>query len=105
MHEDIFAGLRGDEAVALVGVEPFHGSNRHVLIPPSTVLEVSTHAGSMLAPAAGDKLDPGLRGRPRTSTGRTIAAAATACHNRASGHAEQQDDSWACQLLVRKPLR
>src|SRR5215211_6750961 len=34
MHEDVLAGLRGDEAVALLGVEPFHGSNRHVLVPP-----------------------------------------------------------------------
>src|SRR5215216_3153975 len=44
MHEHVFAGLRGDEAVALVGVEPFHGSNRHVLVPPSIVSEVSTNA-------------------------------------------------------------
>jgi hypothetical protein len=57
MHEDVFAGLGGDEAVALVGVEPFHGSNRHVLVPPSTVLEVSTNADPTLAPAARDKLD------------------------------------------------
>src|SRR5215218_2422853 len=57
MHEDVLAGLRGDEAVALVGVEPFHGSNRHVLVPPSTVLEVSTDAGPTLTPTARDKLD------------------------------------------------
>src|SRR6266540_2375940 len=38
MHEDVLAGLLRDEAVALVGVEPLHGSNRHVLVPPSTVL-------------------------------------------------------------------
>src|SRR5829696_2145503 len=44
MHEHVFAGLRGDEAKALLGVEPFYGSNRHVLVPPSIVSEVSTHA-------------------------------------------------------------
>src|SRR5215218_1787050 len=44
MHEHVVAGLGGDEAEALVGVEPFHGSNRHVLVPPSIVSEVSTHA-------------------------------------------------------------
>src|SRR5512132_1997283 len=57
MHEDVFAGLRGDEAVALVGVEPFHGSNSHLLVPPSTVLEVSTNADPTLVPTARDKLD------------------------------------------------
>src|SRR5918993_1266334 len=41
MHEHVFAGLGGDEAVALLGVEPFHGSNRHVLVPPSAISEVS----------------------------------------------------------------
>jgi hypothetical protein len=41
MHEDVFAGLRGDEAVALVGVEPFHGSNRHVLCPSSVTSEMA----------------------------------------------------------------
>src|SRR6266511_232690 len=40
MHEDVLAGLGGDEAVALLGVEPLHGSNRHELVPPSTVSEV-----------------------------------------------------------------
>src|SRR6266545_7497088 len=45
VHEDVLAGLLRDEAVALLGVEPLHGSNRHVLVPPSTVLEVSTNAG------------------------------------------------------------
>ena len=30
---------------------------------------------------------------------------ATACHNRASGHAERQDDGCACQLLEWEPLR
>src|SRR5215213_8243804 len=57
MHEEVFAGLGGDEAVALVGVEPFHGSNSHVLVPPSIVLEVSTNADATLAPTARDKLD------------------------------------------------
>src|SRR5829696_8058168 len=45
MHEDVFAGLGGDEAEALVGVEPLHGSNSHVLVPPSIVLEVSITPG------------------------------------------------------------
>src|SRR4029453_9849794 len=37
MHEDVLAGLRGDEAKALLGVEPLHGSNRHILVlPPSS---------------------------------------------------------------------
>src|SRR5918994_1103117 len=57
MHEDVFAGLRGDEAKALLGVEPLHGSNSHVLVPPSIVLEVSTNADATLAPTARDKLD------------------------------------------------
>jgi hypothetical protein len=57
VHEDVFAGLGGDEAVALVGVEPFHGSNSHGLVPPSIVLEVSTNAGPTLVPTARDKLD------------------------------------------------
>src|SRR5215208_2414460 len=58
MHEDVLAGLRGDEAVALLGVEPFHGSNRHVVVPPSTVLEVSTDACPTLAPAARGQARP-----------------------------------------------
>jgi hypothetical protein len=57
MHEDVFAGLRGDEAKALLGVEPLHGSNSHLLVPPSGILEVSTNAGPALAPTARDKLD------------------------------------------------
>jgi anti-sigma regulatory factor (Ser/Thr protein kinase) len=38
VHEDVLAGLRLDEAVALVGVEPLHGSNSHgcLSLPPST---------------------------------------------------------------------
>src|SRR5215207_2373007 len=57
MHEDVFAGLRGDESKALLGVEPLHGSNSHVLVPPSIVSEVSTNADATLAPTARDKLD------------------------------------------------
>src|SRR6266511_84567 len=34
MHEDVRAGLGRNEAIALVGVEPLHGSNRHELVPP-----------------------------------------------------------------------
>src|SRR4029453_12145968 len=60
MHEDIFAGLRGDEAIALLGVEPLHGSNRHVPVPPSTVLEVSTNAGPTLAPVARGQARPAV---------------------------------------------
>src|SRR4029453_18361286 len=44
MHEDVLAGLRGDKAKALLGVEPLHGSNRHVLVPPSVISEVSINA-------------------------------------------------------------
>src|SRR5215203_4904450 len=44
MHEDVLARLRGDKAKALLGVEPFHGSNRHVLVPPSVISEVSINA-------------------------------------------------------------
>jgi hypothetical protein len=44
MHEDVFAGLWRDEAKALLSVEPLHGSNRHVLVPPSIIPEVSTNA-------------------------------------------------------------
>jgi len=32
------AGLGGDKAVPLVGVEPLHGSNGHVLVLPSIML-------------------------------------------------------------------
>src|SRR5918994_6496820 len=44
MHEHVLAGLWRDEAKALVGVEPLHGSNRHVLVPPSVISEVSINA-------------------------------------------------------------
>src|SRR5215204_5858134 len=44
MHEDVLARLRRDKAKALLGVEPLHGSNRHVLVPPSLISEVSTNA-------------------------------------------------------------
>jgi hypothetical protein len=44
MHEDVFARLRRDKAKALLGVEPLHGSNRHVLVPPSVISEVSINA-------------------------------------------------------------
>src|SRR4029453_15541805 len=90
MDEDIVAGLRGDEAVALVGVEPFHGSNRHVLIPPSTVLEVSTHAGPTLAPPAGDKLDPRGAGQTLNTCRAHNRGTANGWHNRGAGHAEQK---------------
>src|SRR5215217_5447753 len=56
MHEEVFAGLGGDEAKALVGVEPFHGSNRHVLVPRHR-LGGSTHVDATLTPTARDKLD------------------------------------------------
>src|SRR5215213_6983387 len=58
MHEHVFAGLGGDEAVALVGVEPLHGSNRHVLVPPSTVSEDRPTPTRTLTPTARDKLNP-----------------------------------------------
>jgi hypothetical protein len=35
MHEDIFAILTGDEAEALVGVEPLHCTGCHKQSPPS----------------------------------------------------------------------
>src|SRR5215203_4584757 len=44
MHEDVLAGLWRDKAKALLAVEPFHGSNRHVLVPPSIISEVSINA-------------------------------------------------------------
>src|SRR5829696_2682675 len=57
MHEDVLAGLGGDEAVALVGVEPLHGANRHVLVPPSIVSEDRPTPTRTLTPTARDKLD------------------------------------------------
>src|SRR5215213_4649645 len=57
MHEDVFAGLGGDEAVALVGVEPFHGSNRHAACPSLHRLGGSTHVDVTLTPTARGKLD------------------------------------------------
>src|SRR5215207_2206135 len=44
MHEDVFARLWRDKAKALLGVEPLDGSNRHVLVPPSVISEVSINA-------------------------------------------------------------
>src|SRR4029453_9859735 len=104
MHEDIFAGLRGDEAVALVGVEPFHGSNRHVLIPPPPVLEASTHAGPTLAPTAGDKLD--LRvARQNPNPCRAHHSRCGQCLSQPGSRAcRAEDDGYAWQLLMRKPL-
>src|SRR5215207_10416596 len=57
MHEHVLARLRGDEAKALLGVEPFHGSNRHLLVPPSTVLEVSPTPALRRRRWQGNKLD------------------------------------------------
>src|SRR4029453_5363169 len=74
MHEQIFAGFRGDEAVALVGVEPFHGSNRHVLVPPSIVSEVSTNTDATLTPTARDKRN--LQVAKQCVSGRCISRAA-----------------------------
>jgi hypothetical protein len=34
MHENILAGLGGDEAIALLGVEPLDGSNSHGVVVP-----------------------------------------------------------------------
>src|SRR5215218_5372837 len=62
MHEEVFAGLGGDEAKALVGVEPFHGSNRHVLVPRHR-LGGSTHVDVTLTPTARDKLDLRVAGQ------------------------------------------
>src|SRR5512132_243724 len=45
MHEDVLAGLGGDEAEAIFSVEPLHGSNSHGVVPPSIVLEVSITPG------------------------------------------------------------
>src|SRR5215211_5141791 len=42
VHEHVVAGLGFDEAIALVGVEPLDGSNRHGACPPSGTLEEST---------------------------------------------------------------
>src|SRR5215212_4441899 len=78
MHEDVFAGLRGDEAKALLGVEPLHGSSSHVLVPPSIVLEVSTNAGPTLVPTARDKLDLRVAKENVNLCRATVAGAATA---------------------------
>src|SRR5919107_2481427 len=82
MHEDVLAGLGGDEAVALVGVEPLHGSNSHVLVPPSTMLEVSITPGPWW---------PGGKGQARPAVAKqnvnlcqpTVAGAATVRHHTA----------------------
>src|SRR5829696_10207307 len=72
MHEHVFAGLRGDEAVALVGVEPFHGSNRHVLVPPSTVSEDRPTPTRTLTRRQGASSTCRLRDKTGTSAGRTV---------------------------------
>src|SRR5215203_2490414 len=56
VDEQVVAGLGLDEAVALVGVEPLDGSNRHAACPPSVSSEVSVHTGTR-RPGAWDKLD------------------------------------------------
>src|SRR5215218_8923516 len=61
MHEDVHAGFGGDEAVALLVVEPLHGSNSHVLVPPSIVLEVSINAGTIWCRRQGTSSTCGLR--------------------------------------------
>src|SRR6266487_1233139 len=58
VHEDVRAGLRRNEAIALFGVEPLDGSDGHELVPPSVVSEVSNQRRHALVPAARDKLDP-----------------------------------------------
>src|ERR671924_701511 len=63
VHEDVLAGLGGDEAVALVGVEPLHGSNSHVLVPPSMVLEVSVTPGPIWGRRQGTSSTCGLRSK------------------------------------------
>src|SRR4029453_11289692 len=55
VHEDVLAGLGGDEAKALVGVEPLHGSNSHELVPPSTSRRYQSRRPDRAA--ARDKLD------------------------------------------------
>src|SRR5215211_3184534 len=85
MHEDVFAGLGGDEAVALVCVEPFHGSNRHERVPSLHRLGGIDQRRTYLAPTARDKLD--LRVAKQSVNLWQATVAATACH-RASGHAE-----------------
>src|SRR4029453_2596973 len=91
MHEDIFAGLRGDEAIALLGVEPLHGSNRHVPVPPSTVLEVSTNAVPTLA--------PGARGQARPAVARQNVHLYRA-HTSGDGHCLSQPG-----VRARRPAR
>src|SRR5215218_4854282 len=63
MHEDVDAGFGGDEAVALLVVEPLHGSNSHVLVPPSIVLEVSISAGTVWAGGKGQARPAGCEAK------------------------------------------
>src|SRR5215216_1049199 len=102
MHEDVFAGLGGDEAVALVGVEPFHGSNRHGRLPSLHRLGGIDQRRTYLAPTARDKL--ALRVAKQSVNLWQATVAATAGH-RASGHAERQDDGCAQQVPERATTR
>src|ERR671912_2642489 len=101
MHEHVVAGLGGDEAVSLVGVEPFHGSNRHVLVPPSIILGGSTHVDATLTPTARDKLD--LRVARQNGNlcrahgdgyGHRLPPPSTT--TRVSEHAHQEDEAALC---------
>src|SRR5215212_8261383 len=101
MHEDVFAGLRGDEAVALVGVEPFHGSNGHGRVPSLHRLGGIDQRRTYLAAAARDKLDLGVARQNVNLWQATVAAIATG----RSGMPKQQDDGCAQQVPERAPTR
>src|SRR4029453_16528196 len=64
VHEHVVAVLGLDEAVALVGVEPLDGPNRHAACPPSGTLEAST-----TPPPRGRGGRPTGCGRPSSTNG------------------------------------
>jgi hypothetical protein len=101
MHEDVFAGLRGDKAKALLGVEPFHGSNSHVLVPPSMVLEVSIYAGANAGvDGKGQARPASLRSKNVNLCRATVAGAAAA---RYQPRYQSMPPSWAMAVVVPAP--
>src|SRR5215213_2865414 len=105
MHEDVFAGLRGDEAIALVGVEPFYGSNSNVLIPSLRVLEVSTQRQTLSgADGKGQARPAGCEAKREPLPGAQKRLQPLPATTGRPTHAAQ-DNGCACQLPERGRLR
>jgi hypothetical protein len=76
-----------------------------MLVPPSTVLEVSTDISPTLAPVAKEQARPAGEANMNLCRAHHNGYGHCLSQPRVSGHADQHDDGGACQLLARKPLR